>query len=630
MKTKTTLILLAIAVLLSVYIIMVERKLPTSDEITEARKNIFTYKPQDITRIELNTPNTSQMKVGATTPTNLTIICTRTADEEWAMLSPIKTKADQTFMNNIAQQLTSLYKTSVINEKDVKDLATYGLTDPVVTAAFTVKDKTHRFKIGKDAPMNRGIYVGVEGDKNIYIIPRYFADLVNKPIIDYRDKQIFSSNIYNTRNFILAHSDKTIELKKEADEWYLAQPISEKANQTKIRELLTAISILEANSFVADSETNLKKYGLDKPTLTLTIIDPTDSAISETLILGSEWEDAKHLAFKQGGSSVFTISKTNYDHLNCELHLLRTKEFFKIDPARLDAIEVLYKQKPVIQITKDNQRKWQFIYPPISATGALPYDVDGLVDKLNKTLVELFISDEITDYTTYGLADPFNDIEVIYTGGSPTATTHVLMSLGRMEGKSPYTYAKMVGEQKLIALNSSIYDYLIQGSTLIRKKSLIDVVFDKVKKISITAEDKDVLTYEQHTPQQWKMIAPKEEELGKEPNLNNLAIELSHLAASEFIADINCIEPSYLSNYGLDKPAITITIDIMGQDPTADSSANKDKKTTTRTLHIGKKTENHYYAMLEDDVIIFKIPKSVVEPINKLLAEPEKEAEKEE
>ena len=613
MKTKTTLILLAIAAILVAYIIVIESKTPTTEDLEEGRKKIFDCKASDVTRIEIDTPNTSQMKVGNVTPEKVFIVCHKVA-EKWEMLQPVQTKAAQSFMENIATQLTDLRKATTVPEKAVKDLATYGLVSPTFTVAFTAKDKTYAFKIGKDAPMEQGVYLAIEGDKQIYVIARYFADLINKPLLDYRNKKVFDTTVNDTKNFKLIYVDKTIELKKESENWQIVQPVPDKADKNKITELLSAISTLAANGFVADKETTLQKYGLDKPALTLVVVDPQNAAISETLILGTEWEKDKYIAFKQGTSTIFTIAKANYDTLNLGLDQMRSKRFFDLDTARLDMIQMNYRQKPVFQIEKDKNRAWQFVYPPISATGATPYDADGLIDKLNNTFVEQFINDQLTDYTSYGLSDPFNDIEIVYSAGSPSATTRVLMSLGRMEAKSPYVFAKMADSQKLVALNSSIYQHLKQGSTLLRKKTLIDVVFDKIAKISIMKQGKDTLTYAQEKPQEWKMLAPKEEALGKNANLNDLAVEFSHLAASEFVGDTNCLEPADMANYVLDKPELIIKADV----------TDKDGKITTKTLLIGRKTENQYYARLEDDVTVFKVNQSLVEPIDNLLTEPPK------
>ncbi|MDI6732929.1 MAG: DUF4340 domain-containing protein [Planctomycetota bacterium] len=437
MKSKTTIILLVLAVLLGVYIFIIEQKLPTTDELEESAKKVFAVKSQDINRIEIGAPNASHlpdlagqagMTVGTitpTVPTRITVACVR-ANNQWEMVQPVKTRADQSVLEGIVNQLSDLQKKETL--KEVPDLTPYGLHQPPITMTFQAKDKTYSLKLGNKAPLNIGTYLAVEGRKEVYVVAEHFVNSINKSISDFRHKKIFDTNTYDISMLKLVRPQQTIELQKIDDEWRITGPVSEKAEQTKIRDILSQMSTLSVSTFVADmgsnniipspsrlsgNETDLIRYGLDRPELKVIVPDPLvvseanlkDSTKSETLWLGRESETYKDqfIGWKEGSQTIFTIDKNSYEILTTPLNNIRSKKFFELTPAQVNKIEIKYKQKVVVTLNKDADNKWQFVYPSMTVTGSAPYDVDSFIEKLNTYNIEQFVADTTTDLARYGL-----------------------------------------------------------------------------------------------------------------------------------------------------------------------------------------------------------------------------------
>jgi hypothetical protein len=587
MKTKTTIILLLIAALLGAYIFLIETKLPTTDELKEIRKKVFSVKANDITKIVINAPNASQMTVGSITPTRVTIICTR-KDSGWAMIAPLRTRADKSTLDNIANQIADLQKKDTI--KEVSNLATYGLLEPIITLTFHSRiGPAQTLKLGYLAPLNLGVYLSVEGRKEIYVVPEYFADTINKPVSDFRHKKVFDANIYEANNLEFIYPDKTIILEKNKDnQWLITSPVSEKADENKIRDLLSTMAGLCVDTFVADNETNLSIYGLDKPLLKIALK-------SEILVLGREWQSDKFVAMKESRpDTIFTINKTSYQNLMLSLDDLRTKRFFEIDHPKITNIRIKYNQKEVVNLEKDKNNNWQFVYPVFSGSDIAPYDVQGFLDKLNNTNIEQFCPTgiTITDLAPYGLDEPLLELTL--------NTTTTLMGFVEEEVEEPETklYFKQTDKPRIVAVDSSLWNYLQQGSIIFRKKTLFNIPTDKVKKLSIYTPEKGSLSYERTKPDDWQIISGKE--ISKS-DLNKIMNEFCYLTASEFVMDMNLSASPDLAHYGLDKPEAIITMEYEWKG-----------QVVTKSLHIGTKTENHYYAKIEDDVVVFKIIPSIM------------------
>ncbi|MBI5778699.1 MAG: DUF4340 domain-containing protein [Planctomycetes bacterium] len=610
MKTKTTYILLIIAILIAGYIFFIDKTISTTDEREAASKKIFGFlKADDISNIEINAPNAAQLTLmnalTPTTPTRIAIICTKTTDKEWLMTQPVNTRADRSVLDNIAGQLAGLEKKDTL--KETAKLEPYGLDYPIITISFTTKAKNYLVKLGVATPLNVGVYASIEGDKSIYVVPHSFAELINKPVADFRHKRIFDASTYDMASLRFIRPEATVELQKSGNEWQITQPVADQADQNKVRDILTQLGTLSIAAFVADNETDLTAYGLDKPALRLVVPDPKDPNKSETLLVGREREKDRFVAAKLGTQTIFTIEKSAYDAINLPLETLRNKKVFNLTASDINRIEIKSSQTTVVNMDKNTgDKKWQFVYPAITTTGQAPADVDSFIDKLNNYQIEQFTADTATDLSAFALAEPFAGIEIILGFASMTGENRTL--LGVAQGL-PYTYLKKPDSPRVVALSNSIYEYLKQGSTLFRRKSLMDVNSDKVKKISISI-GKHASTYEQTQPQNWTMIAPEQKTMEQASELNTLMLEFCHMSASEFVADLN-FSPD-LTAYGLDKPEASVTL----------VWSDKDKEFSGKTVHIGKKAEDHYYARFADDVIVFKVASSLIEAVRKIIEPP--------
>jgi len=395
--------------------------------------------------------------------------------------------------------------------------------------------------------------------------------------------------------------------------------VADTTDQNKIRDILAQMGTLSIAAFVADNEADLAIYGLDKPALKLVVPNPKDPKKSETLLVGKELEKDKFIATKEGTQTIFTIEKSSYDILATPLEAMRNKKPFELTAADVNRIELKYNQKTVVSLDKNSgDKKWQFVSPAMTVTGNAPADVDSFIDKLNNSQIEQFTADTVTDLSAFGLSEPFSGIEIILGFASGAKEDRTLLGLVKdkplaVSGANLYIYLKKPDSTKVVALSNSLYEYLKQGSILFRRKSLMNVNSDKVKKISITI-DKDTSIYEQTTPQNWTMTAPQQKTMEQSSDLNTLMLEFCHMSASEFVADLNFSPDPQghpvgdLAAFGLDKPEAIITL----------SWSDKEKEFSGKTIHIGKKADDHYYARFTDDMIVFKLAAGLVDAVHKI------------
>src|SRR6185437_15330043 len=78
----------------------------------------------------------------------------------------------------------------------------------------------------------------------------------------------------------------SVVLQREAGKWTITAPEKWKADQDSVTSLFSSLNPVSADSVVEDNATDLKKYGLTTPSLTVTV--HTNNGKSDDLIFGDD------------------------------------------------------------------------------------------------------------------------------------------------------------------------------------------------------------------------------------------------------------------------------------------------------------------------------------------------------
>lgn len=591
MKTKTTVILLIIALALGLFIFLVERKIPTTEEQAKLGKKLFRVESDQISRIELTRDKEK-------------IICQRKPQsDEWEMTAPLQTRADISAIEQVLRELEFAEKKGSLKPEPDKslDLTSFGLVTPRLEMSFTIGEEniTHQFKIGNETKLGNAYYLTLEGKDEVYLVDKSFYETLNKSAYDFRYKKVtdLSAGQTNKLQFVSA-SGGLIELTKlDINKWQVTKPITDRASSDKIRDILSAIDELSARAFVADNETDLVKYGLDLPRLEITVFTP---ARQETILWGNTLPDdsTKVYATQQGTNTIISLDSSSFDELNVVLKDLRERKLFDLSLDKIISIELTYQDRAGIQIRKEGGT-WQMIKP-----GGVDFDTStlyGFITEFNDTTIEEFVADSPTDLAPYGLLSPTIEASFIFPA-SPNAfggsgkEPQLKIALAPFTDTS-HTYLKTSDEPRVVAVANDLYDTLKKGSLIFRRKSLLNIPRHKITRC--TVEKNGVKTiFEQEKPGIWNVIAPEETKLDDTSKLYETLDTICYLGTSEFIAE----NPSDLTIYGLDKPSYRIEIEYQ-----------EDSELERKVVLVGKKAEqDFYYGMIEGQPLIFLIASDLV------------------
>jgi hypothetical protein len=365
--------------------------------VPEKTPKLFTIASSDIDKIDLRYPDRE-------------IILQRGGANSWKIVKPVETDADQTTADGVASAVSGLEVSDTVAQ-NTADLAQFGLANPAVVVTVTTKDKRTLpgIMVGKDTPVGSSSYIKTTDKPAILLVSSTFPGQVNKTLNDLRTRVLFGFKPDDVHKIVLASADEpAIELDRTGDKWGIVKPGAYAADDSEVKQFLDMLTGSRVVNFVGDESTNLDKYGLEKPRLTVAIYGGKDNA-QESLMLG-----AKDTGSSEGGiyarrgegtdRPVCTVAGDAFDQLNKTLLDLRDKTVLGFDASKVERAEVTL-GKSTLTISRQSGGKWEGLADGKSAPAEGPV-VASLFDQLHGLIGTKIIEDPMTDANRFGMASP--------------------------------------------------------------------------------------------------------------------------------------------------------------------------------------------------------------------------------
>ena len=311
MGFKSTIALLAVLIGLGAYIYFVDREKPL--ESTTKKDKVFTgVTADDIEELEIKAEDGAVSKL-------------KKSDSKWSLVEPIAAESDSGEVSSIASSVADVEIQRVVDEKPA-DLKPFGLDPPRLEVALRTKGQTafKRLQVGDKTPTGGDLYARTPDSPRVFLIASFLDTTFNKNTFALRDKRALQFDRATVQNVELT-SDKTVlQFAKEGSEWRIVKPISARGDFGTIEGIVERLSSAPMQGITAQETTDLKTYGLDKPSATIVV--GTGSARA-TLTLGKT-DNALVYAKDASRPMVFTVAPTLKDDLFKKLEDLRRKDLF--------------------------------------------------------------------------------------------------------------------------------------------------------------------------------------------------------------------------------------------------------------------------------------------------------------
>lgn len=333
-------LVLALAILAGSYVYLKNK--PKKDDSAN-NKNTETAAKEQISRVEKD--KISKMIL---TSSKGEIVFEK-KDKEWKIPN-VNYKLKQTDIEDIAQSFASMEAEKVVAD-NAKELETYGLKTPVVTAKAVLNDGTEKvFYLGDKTPLGDTYYLMTKDSTKVYTVWMNHGEHFSTTIDKLRDRNFVTFEPQETNYLkIVPGNGRTMEIQLNIDKndesqsyglnlFRLVKPYSKprSVDSEKMQAATNAIPTLEIKEFIEDDAKDFSKYGLDKPSLEVEAKDNKNNTVH--IFLGKDKDD-KSVYFKTADSkSVYTIEKDKVQPLKLDPFAIVDKFAYLVNIDTVDKI----------------------------------------------------------------------------------------------------------------------------------------------------------------------------------------------------------------------------------------------------------------------------------------------------
>lgn len=365
--------------------------------------------------------------------------------KDWRITQPVSTRADQTSISGIVNDLSSAKIRRSFAPTD--SLSKYGLAQPAVTIDFQQKGGAgHTVRLGDKDFSGNVVYALIDASKNVDLLPVSLLDETDKPLSQLRDRSLLELNDAEITGITIDDPSGTVAVTKKNSVWDIAKPREVLADSSAVDSLASALSTDKFTDVASESPNDLTKYGLNHPSMSVTA---TAKGQEFHLLVGKKNGD-NYYARDTARPMIFEISSTVYDALNKKFFDLRDKSILHFDPANVAAVEIRNAsgtiqcaqgkddQWTILQPAADKGKaiqSWKILDPIQNARAKQIYDspLRSIVAHLAKPAIEVTLTDKSGKKTTIDISAAAGDSVYVRTTAGPEVyelNTQILKDLG--------------------------------------------------------------------------------------------------------------------------------------------------------------------------------------------------------
>jgi hypothetical protein len=401
----------------------------------------------------------------------------------------------------------------------------------------------------------------------------------------------------NTRSFLLS--------KDAENRWQLADPIQAEAKQDEVEVLLDDLLNKRVKQTL-ENETNLSRFGLDKPTVQIELWTAGENPY-KTFLIGDKAVGYSVYVKEKSANSVITIESSALTDLSKPYTDFRDNTVISFSVGDVKGLTLSYPGQKPITCNLNSEGTWMVDVPSgrvgnahLTAMQAKADKtaIDDILDALKNLKVKVFEADGITNLSPYGLDKPRIEATVV-PGENKTQKT---LLVGKDVPGTDRVYAKRQDSDSVFSVNKDIIARLTKEVYDLRDKTVIDFQRADVNKLELKRGESTIVCVKDNLGE-WRIMQPAEYKADKD-TINNLLFELDSLKAQKFVSD----KPASLAPYGLDNPQNIVTLYESG-------------KAEPKLLLLGKKQEDSVYVKTKDADTVFLVKGSLLNKVEMGVAE---------
>jgi hypothetical protein len=255
------------------------------------------------------------------------------AGAEWRLKTPLDARADSTAVEGIVGRLNTLQMKSIA-ASEAAELSEYGLDKPAATVQIGSGSSQATLLLGKAAGEG-AVFAKDQSRPAVLTIDSSLFDDLKKAPGDWRQKDLFDARAFNSTRLDVVRGGQTLSFEKttvknkdgqDEEKWRQVAPSAQDVDQTKLDNLLSALTQARASSYVNSTA----KTGLETPAVAGTV-KSDEGRRTETVAFGRSGSDA--YAARTGEPGAAKIESSTLDNILKALdELLQAKPADKQNP----------------------------------------------------------------------------------------------------------------------------------------------------------------------------------------------------------------------------------------------------------------------------------------------------------
>lgn len=462
MRSKVTVVLLFLNVILFYYIFQYEEKWRAERVTLEARKRVLGPEVAAIDSLTRTSRTGAAVKL-------------ERRGESWRLTEPYDWPANPNAVARVINELQFLEHETSFAVADLaksgQSLADYGLDQPAITLVFSSAGKTYTLKIGDDTKIGNRLYVLSPDGGRIHVVGRSLADSVGLSLDALRAESIFTVPVFEVRSLNVQTPALKVRLRRDAaSRWAFETPILARASKSAVEVTINALNALNAKDFLEPAGTDLERTGLNLPALRITL---EGNARRETLLLGNpvggvaapprddKPTGPEYYAKIEDKAVVFTVPMPQplLDVLRSAQETLRDPHVLDFEPGTVTALTLTAPGQPELTLQRleagAGAAAWQVVVRISGqAPQTIPADmalVEELIQKIHLLSATKFLSDapSAADLENDGFNRPERELTLNLSSGGGlrgTDASTLTLQIGVKPDERGKAYARSTKE----------------------------------------------------------------------------------------------------------------------------------------------------------------------------------------
>lgn len=391
MRHRSTLILLAVAVLAAAYFFLVEQPRHKREiERAESDNPITGAFPDAVDRIEI-----ARQDVEINFDRN---------EGSWRMLTPVVDKAEDSSVNILLYSIAQAEFESRIEVNPV-DLADFGL-DPAA-ADITIEGKREgegarvRVQVGDFSLTKSHCYVRFDGSDGVFLAPAGIRRYATRPLFEFRDKRITEAPVGELRRILVAAKDRSMDWRKnESRKWFTVHHgDSIRGDSASVEGILRELRGLRAKNLLTENRGAAGDvFTATQGTVSMWFDGDTPPFVIEF----GEKKNGRCYVSNSSDGRVALVDTTTLRIFRRTVADLRDKRLLDFDPGRATRVTLDTPDRSVTIIKKDSD--WRFANP---AFGIIDQARAGQLENRLRSLEFLDVVEErLDDANAHGFDKP--------------------------------------------------------------------------------------------------------------------------------------------------------------------------------------------------------------------------------